>query len=289
MMNNTIKGILPINKPQGWTSFDVVNKIKHLINQRGFKIGHLGTLDPMATGVLLVTLGKATKLFDLMQQKTKTYMAEFVFGYETDTLDITGTKTNQKDNIDINLKQIKAILPEFLGQISQIPPKYSAKSINGKRAYDLARDNKDFELKPCSVYIKDLQIIDFKNNVLTLKIVCGSGTYIRALGRDIAAKLGSLATMQSLVRTDIDNFNLQNCFEIDDINADNLQSKVVKIDKILNLPCIEFGNLETAKILNGLTVKTMQNDGLYILNDKIDTIALVEVKGFNAKMSIYLA
>ncbi len=286
---NNLKGILPINKPQGWTSFDVVNKVKHLINQRGFKIGHLGTLDPMATGVLLVTLGKATKLFDLMQQKTKTYVAEFVFGYETDTLDITGTKTKQTESTNIELKQIVAVLPEFIGSISQIPPKYSAKSINGKRAYDLARENKDFELKPCVVNIKDLQIIDFKNNVLTLKIVCGSGTYIRALGRDIATRLNNLATMQSLVRTDIDNFNLKNCIDINELNAENLQSKIIKIDEVLNLPTIELSERETAKILNGLQVKTAKQDGLYKLNDEIDTVALVEVKDFNAKMSIYLA
>lgn len=289
MMMNNLKGILPINKPQGWTSFDVVNKVKHLINQRGFKIGHLGTLDPMATGVLLVTLGKATKLFDLMQQKTKTYVAEFVFGYETDTLDITGTKTKQTESTNIELKQIVAVLPEFIGSISQIPPKYSAKSINGKRAYDLARENKDFELKPCVVNIKDLQIIDFKNNVLTLKIVCGSGTYIRALGRDIATRLNNLATMQSLVRTDIDNFNLKNCIDINELNAENLQSKIIKIDEVLNLPTIELSERETAKILNGLQVKTAKQDGLYKLNDEIDTVALVEVKDFNAKMSIYLA
>lgn len=286
---NNLKGILPINKPQGWTSFDVVNKVKHLINQRGFKIGHLGTLDPMATGVLLVTLGKATKLFDLMQQKTKTYVAEFVFGYETDTLDITGTKTKQTESTNIELKQIEAVLPEFIGSISQIPPKYSAKSINGKRAYDLARANKDFELKPCVVNIKDLQIIDFNNNVLTLKIVCGSGTYIRALGRDIATKLNSLATMQSLVRTDIDNFNLKNCIDMNELNAENLQSKIIKIDAVLNLPTIELGERETAKILNGVQVKTAKQDGLYKLNDEIDTVALIEVKDFNAKMSIYLA
>lgn len=286
---NNLKGILPINKPQGWTSFDVVNKVKHLINQRGFKIGHLGTLDPMATGVLLVTLGKATKLFDLMQQKTKTYVAEFVFGYETDTLDITGTKTKQTESTNIELKQIVAVLPEFIGSISQIPPKYSAKSINGKRAYDLARENKDFELKPCVVNIKDLQIIDLKNNVLTLKIVCGSGTYIRALGRDIATRLNSLATMQSLVRTDIDNFNLKNCIDINELNAENLQSKIIRIDEVLNLSTIELGEREMAKILNGLLVKTAKQDGLYKLNDEIDTVALVEVKDFNAKMSIYLA
>ena len=137
MMNN--KGIIPINKPSGWTSFDVVNKIKHLLRQvygkNMPKVGHLGTLDPMATGVLLVTIGSATKLFDLLQQKHKTYIAEFKFGEETDTLDSTGNILNQTINIP-TLGDIESALPYFIGKISQLPPKYSAKSVNGKRAYD---------------------------------------------------------------------------------------------------------------------------------------------------------
>ena len=289
MMNNLdLKGILPVNKPQGWTSFDVVNKIKHIIYQKGLKIGHLGTLDPMATGVLLVTVGKATKLFDLMQQKSKTYLATFEFGYETDTLDATGTKVSESLNLPTR-QQIEEILPSFIGQIEQMPPKYSAKSINGKRAYDLARANQQFDLKPCKVNIYDLDIIDFSKNCLTLKVVCGSGTYIRAIGRDIAEKLKTYATMTSLIRTDIDNFNIKNCVDIQSINEQNIAENMFKIKNVLSQPVLKLGQTETGKILNGQSVKIEKDDGLYQLIGENDTIALVQIKDFNAKMSIFLA
>ena len=288
MNNLDLKGILPVNKPQGWTSFDVVNKIKHIIYQKGLKIGHLGTLDPMATGVLLVTVGKATKLFDLMQQKSKTYLATFEFGYETDTLDATGTKVSESLNLPTR-QQIEEILPSFIGQIEQMPPKYSAKSINGKRAYDLARANQQFDLKPCKVNIYDLDIIDFSKNCLTLKVVCGSGTYIRAIGRDIAEKLKTFATMTSLIRTDIDNFNIKNCVNIQSINEQNIAENMFKIKNVLSQPVLKLGQTETGKILNGQSVKIEKDDGLYQLIGENDTIALVQIKDFNAKMSIFLA
>ena len=177
MKEMIFKGIIPINKPINWTSFDVVNKVKHTLRQiygkNSPKVGHLGTLDPMATGVLLVTVGSATKLFDLMQQKTKTYVATFEFGYETDTLDATGEITNKSTNLP-NIQQIEKVLPKFIGKISQIPPKYSAKSINGARAYDLARKGVEFELKPKLVEIFDIKIINFVKNVIKLEIICGS-------------------------------------------------------------------------------------------------------------------
>ena len=277
------KGIIPINKPQGWTSFDVVNKIKHQV--KPLKVGHLGTLDPMATGVLLVTVGKATKLFDLMQEKTKTYVAEFEFGYETDTLDATGEKINETENIP-TAEEIKAVLNDFVGEIYQIPPKYSAKSINGKRAYDLARNKVEFELKPKKVTINRIQFINYENAKLTLEIECGSGTYIRAIGRDIAVKLESLATMTSLVRTKVSNFNLENCFEI---QVPYYAENVIPINSLLDYPEIKLDNESRTKLLNGLKIKTDLADGLYKLNDETDTIAIVKICDFYAKMHIFLS
>lgn len=285
-MNDSIKGIIAINKPQGWTSFDVVNKIKHMLH--GVKVGHLGTLDPMATGVLLVTLGKATKLFDLMQQKTKTYIADFKFGYQTDSLDSTGNLTHQ-NNIIPTLEQIKSVLPEFVGNITQIPPKFSAKSINGKRAYDLARTNVEFDMKPCEVYIKDLEIQNFKDGVLTIKIVCGSGTYIRALGRDIATKLNAYATMTSLVRTDVDSFNIKSCQQIEVLSPTNIVENIVKIKDVLNLPILKLDQNNMFKILNGQIIDLTEPEGDYMLCDANDVIALIKIADFKAKMSIYLA
>ena len=213
------KGIIPIDKPNGWTSFDVVNKIKHMV--KPLKVGHLGTLDPMATGVLLVTVGKATKLFDIMQEKQKTYVAEFEFGYVTDTLDATGEVIKTTKNIPTE-QQIKEVLNSFIGKINQIPPKYSAKSVNGVRAYNLARNNQEFELKPKIVEIYNIILLSYNSNRLKLEISCGSGTYIRAIGRDVAEALNSLATMTELVRTKVGKFKLENCKEITNINKENV-------------------------------------------------------------------
>lgn len=278
------KGIVAINKPANWTSFDVVNKIKHILYPQ--KVGHLGTLDPMATGVLLVTIGKATKLFDLMQEKTKTYVAEFEFGYETDTLDSTGKVINQKENEYIDkLNLIKAIQTQ-IGEIEQIPPKYSAKSINGKRAYDLARKDVEFELKSKKVSVYQIDLISFDGIKCKLKIQCGSGTYIRAIGRDIAKELNTFATMTSLVRTNVDKFSLESCQNIQDLTVENI--KIYDINEVLNYPIMHLEKLELTKILNGQVIETEKNDGNYVLNDGDNTLAIVKVDKNFAKMSIFL-
>ncbi len=279
------KGVIVINKPTDWTSFDVVNKIKRLIGLS--RVGHLGTLDPMATGVLLVTIGKATKLFDIMQEKKKTYVATFHFGEETDTLDSTGKITNSNNKI-VTRKEIEAILNTFVGEISQIPPKYSAKSVNGVRAYTLARKNEDFVLPAKVVKIYELKIIDFNDNILTLEITCGSGTYIRALGRDIAYKLNTYATMISLVRTKVGKFDLNQSIDIKSLTKDNIENYILPIDSVLDYNKIELSDINTKKILNGQTIKTDLKDGTYKLNNELDTIALIQVHNSNAKMSLFL-
>ena len=279
------KGVIVINKPTDWTSFDVVNKIKRLIGLS--RVGHLGTLDPMATGVLLVTIGKATKLFDIMQEKKKTYVATFHFGEETNTLDSTGKITNSNNKI-VTRKEIEAILNTFVGEISQIPPKYSAKSVNGVRAYTLARKNEDFVLPAKVVKIYELKIIDFNDNILTLEITCGSGTYIRALGRDIAYKLNTYATMISLVRTKVGKFDLNQSIDIKSLTKDNIENYFLPIDSVLDYNKIELSDINTKKILNGQTIKTDLKDGTYKLNNELDTIALIQVHNSNAKMSLFL-
>lgn len=277
------RGIIPINKPQDWTSFDVVNKLKYRL--KPLKVGHLGTLDPMATGVLLVTVGKATKLFDLMQEKTKTYIATFEFGHETDTLDSTGETTKKCDKIPSE-EEIVSILPEFVGTISQIPPKYSAKSINGTRAYVLARQDVEFELKPKVVRIHNLKLMSFKANELELEIVCGSGTYIRSLGRDIAKSVGSLATMTKLVRTKIDQFDLSKCYDVIDI--DNLEDKIVPIKEVLNYPTLNLTQSDTLKLLNGQTITLTHENGLFLIQDELDAVAIVQINENKAKMTTFL-
>ena len=283
MMNS---GIIAINKPKDWTSFDVVNKIKHMVKPH--KVGHLGTLDPMATGVLLVTVGKATRLFDLMQEKTKTYMATFLFGKTTDTLDSTGEIVGTTNNCPTR-EDIEKILPKFIGVIDQIPPRYSAKSINGKRAYDLARQNIDFELKPKKIRIFNIKIIDYLDHILTIEIECGSGTYIRSIGRDIATELNSLAVMTSLVRTSIDHFSIDKCINLDEIDKDNISNEIILLNEILDYPILNVSQIDAAKILNGQTRILDQQDGIYKLLDQDRVLALVEIKKNHAKMSLFLA
>ena len=281
MMKN--RGIIPINKPKDWTSFDVVNKLKFKL--KPLKVGHLGTLDPMATGVLLVTVGKATKLFDIMQEKTKTYVATFQFGYETDTLDSTGETKLKCDKLPTN-DELLSVIPKFIGKISQIPPLYSAKSVNGVRAYELARQGVEFELKPKIVEIFNIKILSYVNGSLTLEIECGSGTYIRSIGRDIAYELGSLATMTSLMRTKVGNFDLSDCLNIQEI--DDVQQSIVPIKSVLTFESLNLDEKEMFKLLNGQRLNIIKADGVYALEDEHDIIALIEVKENVAKMSLFL-
>lgn len=279
-------GVIAINKPIDWTSFDVVNKIKHLV--RPLKVGHLGTLDPMATGVLLVTIGKATKLFDLMQEKTKRYVATFKFGETTDTLDISGNIIERCDYLP-TIEEIKNVVPMFVGEIDQIPPKYSAKSINGVRAYTLARQNIDFELKSKKVTIHSIKIISYSNNELILDIVCGSGTYIRSIGRDIAKSVNSLAVMSKLERVEIDRFSIENCYNIDSLDKDTIMDKMMTLNEILDYPILDVNDDLRKKLLNGQTKIIDKPDGVYKLCQGEDLLALVKIEKNHAKMSLFLA
>lgn len=279
------KGIIAINKPINWTSFDIVNKVKHMV--KPLKVGHLGTLDPMATGVLLVTIGKATKLFDIMQEKSKTYIAEFKFGEETDTLDSTG-HVEKITNYIPTKEQILNIINEFVGEYDQVPPKYSAKSINGKRAYDLARNKVDFNIKPKKVKINEIKFLDYSNTILKLEINCGSGTYIRSIGRDIAYKLNSLATMTSLIRTKIDTYSINNCVSIENLTKDNIFEHIIPINEVLTYPILKLSSESIFKILNGQILNLNLDDGLYLIKSQDDIVAIAKSSDNNLKMSIFL-
>ncbi len=282
MMNN---GILAINKPSGWTSFDVVNKVKHLLHCP--RVGHLGTLDPIATGVLLVTIGKATKIFDLAQSKQKTYIAKFKFGYSTDSLDATG-KIENTTTLLPTFDQLESVRASFIGEIAQIPPKFSAKSINGVRAYDLARQNKQFEIPAKNVKIYSIDYISYIDSVLTLKIVCGSGTYIRSLCRDIALKVNSLATMVELTRTKVGKIDIGNCVDISALSEQNIASFVLPLSKFLDYSQIELPVSEQHNLLCGQTLNLAKPDGLYLLMDNTNVLAIVKIANNLAKMSIFL-
>ena len=279
-----LNGILVVNKQQGWTSFDAVNYLKKQLKMK--HIGHLGTLDPMATGVLPITLGSATKLFDMFLNKTKTYRAKFEFGYSTDSLDATGKFSEKTDKIPTE-EEIKAVLGEFIGEIEQMPPQFSAKKINGRKACDIARAGGVAELKPKLITIKDIKFISYKNNVLELEIECGAGTYIRAIGRDLAEKLNSLATMTSLVRTQVGVFNLENSIDVKTLSIEEISKSIISIDSVFqNLSTLD--DVEIAKrLLNGQTVISNLKDGEYRLYFDDKFVALAKCENGKIKMNKY--
>ncbi|MDO5724730.1 MAG: tRNA pseudouridine(55) synthase TruB [Tissierellia bacterium] len=281
-------GILPIDKPKDFTSRDIVN-----IAMRKFgikKIGHSGTLDPMATGVLVLCIGKATKAISFLQDSNKVYLAEMKFGIATDTEDIWG-RIITKSNSHIKVSQINDAIKNFLGEIEQIPPMYSAKRHNGKRLYQLAREGQIIERKAAKVNILDIKIIDFneKDQTALLKIHCGKGTYIRSLIRDIAKSLNTIATMTKLRRLNNSGFSIEDCITIDELKSDNIiLDKLFDIDYVFkSYKEIQLENSYFKHITNGMTVviddNMEYNDKLYRVYCKDLFIGIGSIKGKSQK------
>lgn len=211
-------GILLINKPKGITSYDVIRRLKPLFPKKQ-KIGHAGTLDPFATGLMIIMLGKCTKSFDDFQKAKKVYRVKSEFGYETDTYDITGEVTFKDESV-IKQEVLKKVLEKFRGEISQVPPAFSAKRVKGQRAYKLARDKKDFELKPKLVNIYSLELTNFDFPKFEILIECSSGTYVRSLVVDIAREIGTFATPVELCREKIGDYSLSDAVNLDDVDLE---------------------------------------------------------------------
>lgn len=267
-------GILLINKPEGITSRDVVNiAIKKLGTK---KIGHTGTLDPLATGVMVLCIGKATKLVDLLTSNDKEYIAEVTLGIKTDTLDISG-KILEKKDIDINKEQIIDALNSFLGKYDQEVPIYSAVKINGKKLYEYARNNEEVILPKKEVYIKKIELLSFENNdqiKFSFKCLVSKGTYIRSLIRDICDKLGVIGTMSKLCRTKQGKFSLENCCNIDNISID----KLIDIKNVLEIPNEVVSDNLKYKILNGQVLDNIySNDKILFLDKDLNVLAIYQV------------
>lgn len=211
-----INGIINVYKEKGFTSFDVVAIMRGISGQK--KVGHTGTLDPDAEGVLPVCLGNATKLCDMLTDKRKEYVATFLLGKRSDTLDIFGTVLEEREP-KVSVDELTASIKSFIGGYNQIPPMYSAKKVNGKKLYDLAREGKEIERKPSFVEIYDIEILDVDLPSYTIKVSCGKGTYIRSLGEDIAAKCGELSVMTSLKRTRVSEFDEKDALTLNELTA----------------------------------------------------------------------
>jgi tRNA pseudouridine55 synthase len=213
----TINGILNVNKPEGKTSFSMVAWLKWLSGEK--HIGHAGTLDPLATGVLPVCLGQATRVVQFLADSNKTYLVQVELGISTDTYDREGEITHREDPGTITLQQIKDVLATFLGSIEQSPPRYSALKHQGKRHYQLARAGIHVEIKPRRVTIINIELIDYIPPLLTLKIECSKGTYIRSLAHDLGQHLGCGAHVKSLIRTQCGPFHIENALPESEIQC----------------------------------------------------------------------
>lgn len=268
-------------------SSTVVAKIKKHFHLD--KVGHMGTLDPMASGILPIAVGKATRMFDYFLDKTKRYIAVFDFNYTTDTLDSTGIKTADGTK-KILFSDIQKILPSMLGEIDQIPPMFSAKNIGGVRAYTLARKGEQVELKPKRVYIKSIVCTrEIENNVFEFDIICGSGTYIRSIARDMAQALDTVACMTFLERIESGKFLKQNSVSLDKLlDTDDCNNYLIGVDSVFdNFEKILLDNT-TKRLLDGLSVHLEKKDGYYFLTENNIAIAVIEIENNNAKMKTFL-
>lgn len=236
-------GMINVYKEKGFTSHDVVAKLRGILHQK--KIGHTGTLDPDAVGVLPVCLGKGTKLCDMLTDKDKTYVAVMHLGIKTDTLDMTGTVVEEK-TVDVDEMQVRSAIMSFVGEYDQIPPMYSALKVNGKKLYELAREGKEVERKARRIKIHDISIKNINFPLVEFEVSCSKGTYIRTLCDDIGEKLGCGACMQSLVRTKVSNFEICNALKLLDIEElvrmGNIEKYIVPVEAA-------FEDLEKAFVL----------------------------------------
>lgn len=253
-MNN---GFVVINKPKGITSFGCIREARKKLNTR--KIGHLGTLDPNATGVLVLAVNNGTKLVEYLMSATKSYRGDIVLGAESNTYDVDGEITEHKVEVPPTREEIEASLKTFLGKSQQLPPKYSAVKVKGQRACDIMRRGGDVELKPKEVEITKLEIVSYEWPKLVINMDCSSGTYVRSLAHDLGQKLGCGAYLGELVRTMVGHFALEGAIELDDLTPEDIRDTA---DMVADWPRWEIPMFVYGRLRNGLSVAVPQNSDL---------------------------
>ncbi|MBQ9791679.1 MAG: tRNA pseudouridine(55) synthase TruB [Clostridia bacterium] len=264
-------GFINVYKPAGMTSSRVVTSIKKKFHID--KIGHMGTLDPIAEGVLPLAVGKATRMFDYFLSKVKTYVVTFEFGYTTDTLDSAGVKTEESDVMP-SMDKVLSSIKLMCGKSMQLPPKYSAKKVNGAKAYDLARAGVEFELKPKEIDISRFELLSYEDKKYSFVIECSSGTYIRAIGRDLADLIGTPVCMIKLVRVESGIFNTNNSIGFDSLMEKNsIKEFVMPVEAIFpSFNVVEVNDTEAKHLLNGRNVESknsLLNHTFVKNNDKL--------------------
>ncbi len=255
MSDGAIRGFLNINKPLHWTSHDVVARIRGRGRELGarVKVGHAGTLDPLADGVLVICLGAATRLSDIMMSVRKTYRAEITLGTTTDTYDAAGETLKTVDARHITREDISAVLPQFLGAIQQLPPMHSAIKMGGQKLYELARQGISIERKPRAVKIHSIQVLRWASPQVEMEIACGSGTYIRSLAHDLGTALGVGAFLSGLTRTASGNFTLADSLDLEKLlRLDDWTPHIVSPYLALaDYPRLMFAADEITRLRNG--------------------------------------
>jgi len=271
-----MNGIIIIDKPEGYTSRDIVNIIGKKFKTK--KVGHTGTLDPMATGVLVVCINKATKIAELLTSLDKEYIAEFALGFLTDTLDSTGNIIKEEKAI-IEKEEIQKALSSMIGVYGQEVPIYSAVKVNGRKLYEYARNNEEVILPKHKVDIKELELLDIKydNDKTIIKVRClvSKGTYIRALGYDIAKELNTVAVMSSLRRTKQGKFNITESYALEQI--DNNEYKILDILDVLEYTKIEVDENIYQKLINGTIIDNIYNEEVVLFTHNNKAIAIYKI------------
>lgn len=272
-------GIIIINKPSGCTSHDIVSKIRKKLNIK--KVGHTGTLDPLATGVLPILLGNATKLSKYLINHDKKYIATIKLGVKTDTADIEGIVLEKQEVPQISEKQIIEVLDSCIGKQKQIPPMYSAIKVKGKKLYEYARNGENIEVEPRDIEIYNIELIQYKDNNIKFKVACSKGTYIRSLCENIAQKLNTVGTMLELKRTQVGIFKIEEAAELEELLTNGInEENLITTEKLFaKRPKVILNQNQLKSFLNGVKLKTENEDGIYrIYAETNNFIGLGEVK-----------
>lgn len=274
-------GIILVDKPADWTSHDVVAKLRGILHER--RVGHSGTLDPMATGLLTVFVGRATRAVQFAETHNKHYVTSLRCGYSTDTQDTSGRVTAQT-GISPTEAELTDVLPEFTGEISQIPPMYSAIKVSGKKLYELARKGETVERKPRTVNISELSLVGHDGDDFVLSVSCSKGTYIRTLCNDIGERLGCLACMSALRRTNAGPFDVRDAHTLSEI-AEDPERYIIPVDSLFSEhPAIELSAAQTAKLKYGNILNVSAKNGMYrAYGENGDFLALANISAGKLK------
>ncbi len=278
-----MNGIIILNKQKGITSRDAVNEISKLLKIK--KVGHNGTLDPLAEGVLVICLGKYTKLNEMLTSKEKEYIAEVTLGIKTDTLDITGNVLEKrKETLDI--EKLKKAIDSFPKTYMQEVPEYSAVKVNGKKLYEYAREGIKINLPKKEVSIKKIELLDYNENKFTFKTRVSKGTYIRSLIRDLLKNINTIGTMSALTRTKQGNFNIENSYTIEDIKEGKY--KLLKLKDIIDIPIITADDNLKHKIVNGVKLKDNYPEEVLFIDNEGNELAIYKKEKDEMKMEVML-